>query len=118
MARRVLKEILSSVHKVPRGILLSAPKTATQTTDQSGDVVLEIASNVGFTLNVQTIAQNGLGQDYTITGIFLTSFTGVIQYRFQLSGLVPAGYYVRLRTVSNIGSPSFTYLAGQEVVLL
>lgn len=35
-----------------------------------------------------------------------------------LSGTVPAGYYVRLRTVNTTGTPTFTYRSGQETAII
>lgn len=35
----------------------------------------------------------------------------------QITTIVPAGYYVRLRSVSSSGTPSFAYNSGQEVIL-
>lgn len=34
-----------------------------------------------------------------------------------LSGTVPVGYYVRLRTQQVTGSPSFSYITGQETAI-
>lgn len=87
--------------------------TLTLTTGQSGTVFLEIASNSGFTSNVQELARFVNGNTGTLAiGLSLTqNVTGT------LSGYVPAGYYVRLRTANNTGTPTFTYRSGQEVLL-
>lgn len=34
-----------------------------------------------------------------------------------LTGYIPAGYYARLRTENNTGTPTFNYRSGQEVFL-
>lgn len=34
----------------------------------------------------------------------------------QLSGFVPRGYYAKIRSITNSGSPTFTYNSGQEVL--
>lgn len=85
----------------------------TLTTGQSGTVFLEIASDSGFTTNVQELGRFLNGNTGTLTlGLSLTqSVTGT------LSGYVPAGYYARLRTVNNTSTPTFTYRSGQEVLL-
>lgn len=80
---------------------------------QNGDVILEIASDSGFTTNVQTVAIAGNGQTYTLA----VAIQGVQPTTNNLTGFVPAGYYTRLRTVNNTGTPSFSYRAGQEILL-
>lgn len=87
--------------------------TASIAGGQNGDVILEIASDSGFTGNVQTLAISGLGQTYTLA----VALQGVQPQTGVVSGFVPAGYYARLRTVNNVGTPSFSYRAGQEVLL-
>lgn len=87
--------------------------TASIAGGQNGDVILEIASDSGFTTNVQTLAINGLGQTYTLA----VALQGVQPQTGVVSGFIPAGYYVRLRTVNNVGTPAFSYRAGQEVLL-
>lgn len=86
--------------------------TASIAGGQNGDVVLEIASDSGFTTNVQTLAISGLGQTYTLA----IALQGVQPQTGIVTGYVPAGYYARLRTVNNTGTPSFAYRAGQEVL--
>lgn len=80
---------------------------------QNGDVILEIASNAGFTTNVQTVAIAGTGQTYTLA----IALQGVQPQTSVVAGVVPAGYYARLRTVNNTGTPAFSYRAGQETTL-
>lgn len=87
--------------------------SASITGGQNGDVILEIASDSGFTTNVQTVAVSGLGQTYTLA----IALAGVQPQTTVVSGFIPAGYYSRLRTVNNTGTPSFSYRAGQEVLL-
>lgn len=87
--------------------------TASIAGGQNGDVILEIASDSGFTSNVQTIGVAGFGQTYTLA----ITLQGVQPDKRQVIGIVPAGYYARLRTVNNTGSPSYSYIAGQEVLL-
>lgn len=86
--------------------------TASIAGGQNGDVILEIASNSAFTTNVQTIDINGGGQTYTLA----VALQGVQPLTTSVSGWVPAGYYVRIRTVSNTGMPAFLYRSGQELL--
>lgn len=80
---------------------------------QSGTVILEMATNSGFTTGVQTLSQftnsNAVALAIAITVTQLNTAC--------LNGYIPAGNFVRLRTVSNTGTPSFTYQVGQEVLL-
>lgn len=87
--------------------------TLSLTTGQSGTVFLEIASDSGFTTNVQELARFVNGNTGTLTiGLSLSqNVTGT------LSGYIPAAYYARLRTANNTGTPTFTYRSGQEVLL-
>jgi hypothetical protein len=87
--------------------------TASIAGGQNGDVILEIASDSGFTANVQTVAISGLGQTYTLA----IALQGVQPQTGVVSGFVPAGYYARLRTANNTGTPSYSYRSGQEVLL-
>lgn len=86
--------------------------TASISGGQNGDVILEIASNSGFTANVQTLAVAGVGQTYTLA----IALQGVQPQTNVVSGFIPAGYYARLRTVNNTGTPAFSYRAGQEAL--
>lgn len=87
--------------------------TASISGGQACDVVLEIASDVGFTANVQTLAIVGNGQTYTLA----VALQGVQPQTMQLTGVIPSGYYARLRTVNVTGTPTFLYRGGQETVL-
>jgi hypothetical protein len=80
---------------------------------QNGEVILEVASNATFTANVQTVGIAGNSQTYTLAVALL----GVQIVSGQVSGMIPAGYYARLRTVAVTGTPTFTYRTGQEITL-
>lgn len=86
--------------------------TASITGGQNCDVILEIASDAAFTTNVQTVGVVGTGQTYTLA----IALAGVQPQTAQVTGWVPAGYYVRLRTVQNTGAPTFAYRGGQEIL--
>lgn len=80
---------------------------------QTGTVFLEIASDSGFTANVQELARGVNGNTGTLTiGLNLTQ-----NCTTTLSGYIPIGYYCRLRTANTVGAPSFNYRSGQEILL-
>lgn len=81
--------------------------------NQNGDVILEIASDSGFTTSVQTLAIFGSGQALTLA----LTLNSVQPNTGTLTGYVPAGYYSRLRTVNNTGTPTYSYRAGQEALM-
>lgn len=85
--------------------------TASIAGGQNCDVVLEIASDSGFTANVQTLSICGDGQTYTLA----VALQGVQPTTKVCMGWVPASFFVRLRTVQNTGTPTFAYRAGQEI---
>lgn len=87
--------------------------TATISGGQNGDIILEIASDSGFTTNVQTVSIFGVGQTYTLA----VALSGVQPLTGIVSGVVPSGYYARLRTVNNTGTPTYSFRSGQEVTL-
>jgi hypothetical protein len=80
---------------------------------QDGDVFLDIASDSGFTTNLQTLSVGPCSQTYTLA----IALQGVQKCSLTVSGYVPAAYYTRLRTVNNTGTPAYQYRAGQEVLL-
>ena len=87
--------------------------TASIANGQDGDLFLEIASDSGFTANVQVIAVAPCSQVYTLA----VALQGVQKCPLNVSGFVPIAYYARLRTANNTGTPAFVYRAGQEVQL-
>lgn len=80
---------------------------------QIGSVILEMATNAAFTTGVQTLQSFSNGNSGTLViGLVLTQLNTAC-----LSGDVPAGNYVRLRTVNITGVPTFTYQVGQEILI-
>lgn len=86
--------------------------TASISGGQNGDVILEVASDQAFTQNVQALSMAGLGQTYTLA----VALQGVQPQTALVSGWVPPGYWVRIRTVNNVGVPVYSFRGGQEVV--
>jgi hypothetical protein len=79
----------------------------------TGTVILETATNSGFTTGVQTLQQFSNGNSGTlVVGLVLTQLNTAC-----LSGDVPPGNYVRLRTVNVTGTPTYTYQVGQETLI-
>lgn len=80
---------------------------------QTGTVFLEIASNAGFTTNLQEIGRFNNGN----TGTLTIGLSIVQTVTANLSGSVPPAYFCRLRTANTVGTPTFSYLSGQETLL-
>lgn len=86
--------------------------TASITGGQNCDVFLDIATDQAFTQNVQQVGVVGQGQVYTLA----VAIQGVQPQTQQVIGYIPAGYWARIRTVQNLGAPTFTYRLGQEIL--
>jgi len=87
--------------------------SATLIGGQTGTVFLEYADDSGFTTNVVEVGRfvNGNSVSLAIAITVNQTNTGTI------SGMIPANKYVRLRTANTVGSPTFNYRVGQEVLL-
>jgi hypothetical protein len=80
---------------------------------QLGSVVLEYADNSGMSTNVVQVSEMGGGNTGTLTIGLNTNDTT----KTSLTGLIPAGKYVRLRSVDTTGAPVQTIVRAQEVLL-
>lgn len=87
--------------------------TLSLTSGQTGTVFLEFYNDSGCTTGTQEVSRFVNGNTGSLTvGLNLTqNATGT------LSGYVPAGKYVKLRTANTSGAPTFNYRSGQEVLL-
>lgn len=105
---------ISSTNIVSVTYAVDIAATLSLTSGQSGTVVLEYADDSAFTTNVTTVQSSTNGNSGALTiGLNLVQTTTA-----TLTGYVPAGKYVRLRTVNTTGTPTFTFKTGQEVTLL
>lgn len=86
--------------------------TLSLTSGQSGSVVLEYADDSGITTNVVTVQSSTNAN----TGALAIGLNLVQTITATLTGEIPAGKYVRIRSVSNTGTPSFTMSTAQEVL--
>jgi hypothetical protein len=87
--------------------------TLSLTGGQTGTVILEMATNSAFTTGVQTLSTFVNGNTGTLTiGLNITQIYGT-----NIIGYVPAGNFVRIRTVNTTGTPTFNFTQGQEVLL-
>lgn len=79
---------------------------------QTGTVFLETYSDSGCTTGTQEITRFVNGNTGTLSlGLNITqNVTGT------LTGYVPAGKYVKIRTANTSGTPTFNYRSGQEVL--
>lgn len=88
--------------------------TASISSGQSGYVVLEICpTNSSTAANWLEVARTSSSQVYTLA----IALQGVQGAGASLTALVPAGYYTRLRSVNVTGTPTYSFVSGQEVQL-
>lgn len=87
--------------------------TLSLTTGQVGTIILEYADNSGMSTNVIEVGRyvNGNAGSLAI-GLNLTQTSTA-----NIGGMIPAGKYVRIRTINTTGTPTFTYRSGQEILL-
>lgn len=87
--------------------------TATIAGGQEGYVVLEIApTNSATAGDWKEVARvtNGQALSLALTLQSIQPISG------SLSAMVPAGYYVKVRSVNTTGTPSYSMVSGQEVL--
>lgn len=88
--------------------------TATIGGNSSGTVVLEIApTNSSTASDWKEVARLTNGQSITLA----LTLQSVQTAATPLMTVVPAGYYVKLRSINNTGTPTYTYNTGYEVLL-
>lgn len=87
--------------------------TLSLTGGQTASIFLEMATNSGFTTGVQTLSGTVNGNTGTLTiGLNINQ-----TYTSILCGYVPTGNFVRIRTANTVGTPTFSYTFGQEILL-
>lgn len=87
--------------------------TLTLLAGQQGTVYLEIFTNSICTAGTQEVTRFVNGQ----TGALTVGLSLQQNVTATLTGVIPAGSYVRMRTENNTGSPAFTARPGQETLL-
>lgn len=104
---------VSSTNNATVSYSITIVATATIGGSSSGYVVLEIAStnstNPSDWKEISRVS-NGISVTLALTLQSIQTVGGTV------SGAVPAGYYVRERSVNVAGTPTYTYNSGQEVV--
>lgn len=103
---------ISSTRNSRVSYTISVAATLSLSGGQTGTVVLEYADDSGITTNVVTVQSSVNGNTGTLTIGLNTIQTGSA----SLSGDIPAGKYVRIRTVNTAGTPTFTFSSAQEVL--
>lgn len=79
-----------------------------------GSIVLEVCSTNSSTAgNWQEIGRLTNGQVFSLALAIGCTQT----VAGSIGGIVPAGYYARLRSINTTGTPTYTYNSGQEVLL-
>lgn len=105
---------LSSTRNAKASYSCTIVTSATLVASASGTIVLEIAATNSSTAgDWKEISRFTNGQAFSLAvAIGCTqTIAGVLE------GFVPSGYYVRLRSINNSGTPTYTFNSGQEVLL-
>lgn len=87
--------------------------TATIAGGQDGDCFLEFADDQAFTTNVQAAMVTPASQTYSLA----VALQGIAKSGVNVMGMIPAGKWARIRTVNNVGSPTWLFRKGQEMLL-
>lgn len=105
--------LLSSTRNAQVAYSVSITTTSTIGSAGAGYVVLEIcATNSATAGDWVEIGRATNSQTITLAAVLQS-----VQVASQsISGVVPAGYYVRLRSVASSGSPVFAFVSGQEIL--
>lgn len=104
---------VSTTHDAEVRYNVTIATTATIGGGADGTVVLEIApTNSATAGDWVEVSRFRNGQAITLA-LVLQSVQTIAG---QLSGFVPKGYYAKLRTINNVGTPTYTYNSGQEVL--
>lgn len=104
---------LSSTRDAQVNYSVTIVTTATIGGASSGTLVLEIAATNSSTAgDWQEVSRFTNGQSITLA----VALQSVQTIAGTVSAIVPAGYYRRIRSINNSGSPSFTVNSGQEVL--
>lgn len=80
---------------------------------QNGTIFLEICPTSAFSTGIQELSRFSNAN----TGTLSLGLNIIQDITSTITGYVPAGYYVRLRTNNNSGTPTFTLTSGQETLL-
>lgn len=88
--------------------------TATIAGNADGYIVLEVAATNSTTASDwKEVSRTRNGQALSLA----LTLQSVQNIGGELMNIVPAGYYARLRSVNVSGTPTYTYVSGQEVLL-
>ncbi len=92
---------------------VSIASSLTLTGGQDGSVVLEYADNAGMTTNLKTVGTLRNAN----TGTLTIGINTLQTYGGQIGGIIPAGKYVRLRSVDSTATPVQSYVSSYEVLV-
>lgn len=103
---------VSADHDATVSYSVSIAATLSVTTGEKGTVYLETYTDSGCSADTLVLAQNSNANTGTLgLGLNITQ-----EVTNTLAGRVPAGRYVKLRTVNDTGSPTFTFKSGVKEV--
>lgn len=100
-----------STTKTTHGVYsITIASSLSLTGGQDGTMFFEVSANGSTGWTEVGRVRNGN------TGTLTIGLNTVQTQTYQLSGQIPAGYYGRIRTANNTGTPTFTYVTGQETL--
>lgn len=94
---------------------ISISTTATIGSSGAGYVVLEVSPTNSSSPSSWYSIGSQCRNDQTVSLAIVLQSTQTVGC--SLSGFIPVGYYVKLRSVTVGGSPTFSFVAGSEVLL-
>lgn len=83
------------------------------TSGETGTVFLEYADDSGFTTNVVEVCRFVNSN----TGSLAIGLNQIQAITSAISGFIPLNKYCRMRTANTLGTPTFNFRSGQEILL-
>lgn len=104
---------VSATRNVFASYSVTIATTATIGGSASGTVVLEVAATNSATAGDWTeVARFTNGQAITLA----IALQSVQTLAGQVNGMIPAGYYAKIRSINNSGTPTYTFNSGRETL--
>lgn len=104
---------VSATRNVFASYSVTIATTATIGGSASGSIVLEVAATNSATAGDWVeVARFTNGQAITLA----IALQSVQTLAGQVNGMIPAGYYAKIRSINNSGTPTYTFNSGREIL--